>query len=612
MEVPIYKTCSEQNYNYNYGSENPQCDTSHYALDHVYSTSNYHLNCDRFNEHCLQLQYRNAMVEKIIMESSYGFQSLVAETGGTLGFTLGLSGYGIAEYLATKKWKQVMLVPSTLAFWLIFVHYATQSFIIYLDEPLSTEVSIVKGNTKDEFPHLTFCKPIFLKDHHKLALELLQNHQKPSNQSFSIDDLFEIQDIQDISDPYINNNGKVTYLRKDSIWSNVYHKYFGACYTLDIRKDSSLAIGKGPVKLGFESSRRWNVYMHDSEDFSSLPRSAKSIKKLYYGMTCRHYKVKKSKYETVPTNQYPCGTKHFKACQEYEVFQKIKEMYNCHVTMLVSGKHFKMNESTSVCSNNITVLALKMLQKPNSKCQKATPCKYSMYSIFSNDLGLKNIDPCELSITMDEYLIVHQSVISYDMINLIGEIGGTLGLFLGWSSLFFMETLFGLASKRSAGYRKLSIFIFLIIFAYWSSAVIGDYSQEAKATELNPLEEIYPPHVTICKIKCFTGSAQSGYENDCKLIFKDWLNEKCPSSINSSSYMESVRNCLQFEDSDDILSDLMEYSDEHHLPLTLLKDKTRSYLHPYWFKMWKKVFHEKYGPCYTWDSLGLTGTKWER
>ena len=97
------------------------------------------------------------MVEKIIMESSYGFQSLVAETGGTLGFTLGLSGYGIAEYLATKKWKQVMLVPSTLAFWLVFVHYATQSFIIYLDEPLSTEVSIVKGNTKDEFPHLTFC-----------------------------------------------------------------------------------------------------------------------------------------------------------------------------------------------------------------------------------------------------------------------------------------------------------------------------------------------------------------------------------------------------------------------------------------------------------------------
>merc|ERR1712051_339773 len=178
LDVPIYKTCSEQNYNYNYGSENSQCDTSYYSLDHVYSTSNYPLKFDRFSEHCLQLQYRNAMVEKIIMESSYGFESLVAETGGTLGFTLGLSGYGIAEYLATKKWNQVMLVPSTLAFWLIFVHYGTQSFITYLDEPLSTEVSIVKGNTKDEFPHLTFCKPIFLKDHHKLALELLQNHQK--------------------------------------------------------------------------------------------------------------------------------------------------------------------------------------------------------------------------------------------------------------------------------------------------------------------------------------------------------------------------------------------------------------------------------------------------
>ena len=59
---------------------------------------------------------------------------------------------------------------------------------------------------------------------------------------------------------------------------------------------------------------------------------------------------------------------------------------------------------------------------------------------------------------------------------MIGEIGGTLGLFLGWSSLFFMETLFGLATKRSAGFRKMSVAIFLIIFAYWSSDVIVDYS----------------------------------------------------------------------------------------------------------------------------------------
>ena len=85
------------------------------------------------------------MTEKITIESSYGIQSLVAEIGGTLGFTLGLSGYGLTEYLATKKWRQAMLVPSTFAFCLVFVFYATQSFTTYLNEPLSTEVSIVKG-----------------------------------------------------------------------------------------------------------------------------------------------------------------------------------------------------------------------------------------------------------------------------------------------------------------------------------------------------------------------------------------------------------------------------------------------------------------------------------
>ena len=175
------------------------------------------------------------------------------------------------------------------------------------------------GNLKHEFPYLTFCKPIEqLRDHHTLALNILQNS---TYQTFGSSLIYDIQDINDIIDLYIYNNGKITYLRRDVIWSKVYHKYYGACYTLDIRKDKSLKIEKGNVKLGFESLKRWNIYIHDLEDFSALTRLTFSIKKLYYGMICRNFKIRKLKYETVPTNTYPCGEKHFLACREFEVFQ---------------------------------------------------------------------------------------------------------------------------------------------------------------------------------------------------------------------------------------------------------------------------------------------------
>ena len=53
--------------------------------------------------------------------------------------------------------------------------------------------------------------------------------------------------------------------------------------------------------------------------------------------------------------------------------------------VLVSGNHFHSNESGSICDGNITILALKMLQNPETKCPKAVPCKYSEYSTVSRE-----------------------------------------------------------------------------------------------------------------------------------------------------------------------------------------------------------------------------------
>ena len=106
--------------------------------------------------------------------------------------------------------------------------------------------------------------------------------------------------------------------------------------------------------------------------------------------------------------------------------------------------------------------------------------------------------------------------------------------------------------------------------------------------------------MTICKLQCHYHSVTNA---DCHLVFKDWLNYKCPSSANITSYVDSVKACLESNDSNDILSDVMEYSDPwNEIPFTSLNGKYRSYPQHPANEFWKKVYHEKFGPCYTFDS----------
>ena len=203
---------------------------------------------------CISVSFTNPIAENIITESSYDFQSLIGEIGGTLGLFLGLSGLGLMEILKpTKKWMIILMKIITLLLLIAFAVYATQSIIKYFTESLATTVNFVRGNMTEEFPFLTFCPDKNGSESFLDKIKASITHDPFLNMStltnvwsslYSPDDIFSHLYL------YNNANGQKIQLEGDNIWSKVFDKHYGLCHTLDIRKHPSLDLGKGPITFG--------------------------------------------------------------------------------------------------------------------------------------------------------------------------------------------------------------------------------------------------------------------------------------------------------------------------------------------------------------------------
>ena len=230
-----------------------------------------------------------------------------------------------------------------------------------------------------------------------------------------------------------------------------------------------------------------------------------------------------------------------------------------------------------------------------TNCQKTLPCEYSRYVLRSFDVDWNEED---LLITVDENFEVHDSYIPYGIGNLMGEVGGTLGMCLGWSTLFFTEVLISFLIKSKITRKplnRMSIIIMITIFLYWSSDFLKQYSEESESMELTLEKDNYAPHIMLCKVE---HSMWTGGSWGWKKPFMDWFNEKHPCSKDSPTYMDAVKKCLM--SSANIIEDLVLYTVEDDLPTAVLTSEKTSLSLPQ--SSWTKVFHEKLGVCYTLDT----------
>ena len=286
-------------------SQHTPCVKTEYQLKKIASSSDIQKCSHTGNSNldtCLILSFGHNIVESIVTTASYDSQSLIGEVGGTLGLFLGLSGLSILEIMILissndwwKKYSQRVLV---VAFFIVFVYYGIVAFLKFWEEPKAMQISIKKENLKAEFPYITFCNE---PDEGLYYYQYIEEQLRKNNtwDHFNNDNGF----LANIIDPYVKSNGHVTHLKSQEVVSSVYHRKYGLCYTLDIRKQEDLKIESGPVTLGFQSQLsygnpgfRW-IFLHDFEDLPNIEEPSISLK----GYRSKFYVIRKTKFSSIST-----------------------------------------------------------------------------------------------------------------------------------------------------------------------------------------------------------------------------------------------------------------------------------------------------------------------
>ena len=338
-------------------------------------------------------------------------------------------------------------------------------------------------------------------------------------------------------------------------------------------------------------------FIHDKKEFPSITtQSTGSIG--FISFRGRHYLIRKTKLSSVSTTNEKCVEHDINVCKDIEVHNMLKDQYQCHIPLLYSGNHLPKSDSLEICNSTITYDTIENMTKAITNCPATVPCEYSKYELRSFDVDWNDED---LLITVDENLEVRNSYVPYGIGNLMGEVGGTLGMCVGWSILFFTEVLITFLIKNKITRKtlnRMSIIIIITIFLYWSSDFLKQYDEESESMELTLEKENSPPHIMLCKIEHGSWSGDPAILHNWGNPFMEWFNEKHPCSKDSLTYKDAVKKCLI--SSDNIVDDLVLYSVENDLPTAKLMSENTSLTLPQ--SSWTKVFHDILGVCYTLDT----------
>ena len=207
-------------------------------------------------------------------------------------------------------------------------------------------------------------------------------------------------------------------------------------------------------------SWKWNVYLHNDMDLPDAPTIHPSFR--YLPLHYHHeYLLRTKHFSKTTTKSNPCSRYQPKACKDIYMQKKISRVYQCRIPVLYSGKHLDEHISDDLPKCNESVI-LKMLSIPaeESGCSKSIPCEHTDYLIdgdfgFANSIGSHWDKDQSFRLVYNTPFTEHyQSSIAVDGQSLIGQVGGIMGITLGWSFLTLLELiepiLIGLASLMAA------------------------------------------------------------------------------------------------------------------------------------------------------------------
>ena len=145
------------------------------------------------------------------------------------------------------------------------------------------------------------------------------------------------------------------------------------------------------------------------------------------------------------TRKVPCVKYEYLTCKSIEGNIIIFDRFHCSIPILYNGQHLDdfIPKDVSNCSYEVMLEALDFISEKESNCSLSQTCENvrftSNHKVEETWLANKTV----VYVTFENPEVEYQhTYISYDLISLIGEVGGILGLTLGASLLTLFESLF--------------------------------------------------------------------------------------------------------------------------------------------------------------------------
>lgn len=146
-----------------------------------------------------------------------------------------------------------------------------------------------------------------------------------------------------------------------------------------------------------------------------------------------------------PTRKSPSTQLEYKTCQNIEDNEIVLDKFNCRIPILYQGPHLDdiTPHKTQNCSDEAIKEVFDLILSKQSKCSRTQTCQMTRFSSTYNT-SKSWVENKTIVYIANKYpeVVYHNTYVSYDLLSLIGKVGGILGLMLGASGLSLIESLF--------------------------------------------------------------------------------------------------------------------------------------------------------------------------
>ena len=219
------------------------------------------------------------------------------------------------------------------------------------------------------------------------------------------------------------NNKELIYPQNQSHWKFSEERFYGCCHTFFM-----------PESAEWKPVQMLEFVMKDSVDFMAhSPGSFLTTAKKYtyfYDITDlsdQRYKIDYDVYEMLDYNDQYCEKEpHYDRdeCNEAALFKESIEKVGCTWPF--------MKNKTYICTDKDAAKKAQEIAKNGWKLPMCpSPCKYLKVLDIPGRQGSES--KTKIRFYFPESIKIHKAYYVYDELSLLAEIGGYVGLFLGWS-----------------------------------------------------------------------------------------------------------------------------------------------------------------------------------